>query len=181
MSLFDWLFPSNWREREADGGMIDQVPQPPPDIRDRLVLTLLPQAFDPDGDGDLMWYGCVLQNQTGSRYAYDNNRVDNLGLHIFRVAGVSRRKREPQDSAFAPPNFVSLLKEDTNPYDLNAVAVWDSNQKVMVSYTPREKAKAIRRTMIDHRQARGLVLAHSLKKKTGVGLTNLFGRLDGLT
>lgn len=118
--------------------------------------------------------------KTGARYGYDDNRLADLGLHIFRVAGVSKRKRELQDPAFAPAKFISLAKEDFHPYDTNTVGVWDRNRRVMVGYVPKEKTRAIRQTMIDYPNSRALVMAHCLKKKTRVGLTVLFGPLDGL-
>jgi hypothetical protein len=178
MSFLDWIF------HKSKAQTPDAPVQLPVDksVSGQLQLTLVPQQFDPDGDdGDLMWYGCILQDQTGSRYSYDDNRLDNLGLHIFRVAGVSRRRRELQSPDFAPPTFVRLVKEDSNAFDSNAVAVWSENQQVMVGYVPREMAPVIRQTMIDYPESRALVIAHCLKKKKRVGLTILFGPLNGIS
>jgi HIRAN domain-containing protein len=174
MSFLDWIFP----KPKAD----NLAKRPDRSESGPLHFTLVPRQFDPDGDdGDLMWFGCILQDQTGSRYSYDDDRLHKLGLSIFRVAGVSRRKHELQSADFAPPAFVRLVKEDSNPYDSNAVAVWNNAERVMVGYVPKEMAPIIRQTMIDHPDSRALVIAHCLKKKTRVGLTVLFGPLNGLS
>jgi hypothetical protein len=177
MSVLDWIFHTS-KPQTSD------APQVPVNKSEsgQLQLTLVPQQFDPDGDdGDLIWYGCILQDQTGQRYSYDDNRLHKLGLHIFRVAGVSRRKRELQSPDFGPATFVRLVREDSNPYDSNAVAVWSEKQQLMVGYVPKEMAPIIRQTMIEYPDSRALVIAHCLKKKTRVGLTVLFGPLNGLT
>lgn len=180
MGILDWLFPP--KRTSSSPTDMPTLATPENIANDRIVLNLVPRSFDPDGyDGDLRWYGCILQDQTGARYGYnDDNKLTDMGLHIFHVAGVTHYKKALQDSAFAPPNFVTLVKEDSNPYDSNAVAVWDSDQRMMVGYVPKEQTLAIRKTMSDFPRSRGLVLAHCLKKKRRVSLTILFGPLDGL-
>ena len=47
---------------------------------------LVPKAFDPDGDEtDLMWFGCVLEDQDGNRLAYWSLKLKELDTGIFFV------------------------------------------------------------------------------------------------
>lgn len=182
MNMLNWFSRASLKLASTPAGS-----EPPsstqslPTNPDQFTFTLVRRDFNPDrNDRELMWFGLILQDQTGYRYGYEDARLADLGLHVFRVTGVSQRKRELQDSAFAPANFVTLIKDDSDPDDTDAVAVWDRDQRVMVGYVPKEKARAIRQTMIDHPNSRALVMAHCLKRKTRVGLTILFGLLNGL-
>jgi HIRAN domain-containing protein len=178
MGVLDWLFPSLRRLPLINITSDDDSPAPSHDGKERIMLKLVPKAFDPDGDdGDLMWFGCVIEDQYGSRYSHDDNRLNEAGFYVFNVAGVTHRRKELQHDSFRPPNFVALVKEDSNPYDKNAVSVWNNDKSMTVGYVPKEDAEDIRQVMADYPDARGLVLAHCLKKKRRVALTVLFGPL----
>jgi hypothetical protein len=62
--------------------------------------------------------------------------------HAFRtfVAGVAHRLAEAQGPAFAPGSSLELRPEPDNPFDRQAVAVWDSDGITQAGYIPRAVA-----------------------------------------
>jgi hypothetical protein len=62
---------------------------------------------------------------------------------IFNVAGTSHRQDALQGPAFAPGEPVQLIPEPTNPYDRNAIAVWDTNRRKHAGYVPAELAPTL--------------------------------------
>ncbi len=65
------------------------------------------------------------------------------GAVIFHVAGTSHRLDALQSPAFAPGQPVALVPEPRNPYDRNAIGVWDKDRRAQVGYVPRELAPGI--------------------------------------
>lgn len=142
-------------------------------------LRLIPSKFDPDGDvTDLMWYGFVFEDQDGNRVNYYDQRLRYIGCGVFKVAGVTHRKAALQKPCFAPCSVVLLVPED-NPYDKNAVGVWDENKVLQVGYVPREETRLVRSAL-----AKGDTMAISIseatKRRRRVSLSVLYGPLDGL-
>lgn len=64
-------------------------------------------------------------------------------LKAFPVVGVKRRLDVLQNRTFRPGSPLQLVPEPDNPYDPNAVAVWDFDRKLQVGYVPRERAEEI--------------------------------------
>lgn len=62
------------------------------------------------------------------------------GLESFNVAGTSHRLDALQDPSFAPGKPLSLIPEPSNPYDPNAIGVWNDQGTLQVGYLPREYA-----------------------------------------
>lgn len=177
MGLFDWLF-----GKRSNPTKQEPIEEPVDHNADRPInLRLVPGAFDPDGDaGDLMWFGCTIEDQYGNRYGHQDNRLQDAGFYIFNVAGVTKYKKALRSDAFAPPSWVQLVCEDDNPYDKNAVSVWSADRTQHVGYVPRDLAPAIRNCLEEHPTSRALVLAHCLNGKRRVALTILCGPLDGV-
>jgi HIRAN domain len=65
------------------------------------------------------------------------------GAVVFNVAGTSHRQGALQGPAFVPGEPVKLIPEPDNPYDHNAVAVWDTNLRKHIGYVPKDLAPAI--------------------------------------
>lgn len=65
------------------------------------------------------------------------------GAVIFHVAGTSHRLDALQSPAFAPGRPVALVPEPRNPYDHNAIGVWDGDRRAQAGYVPRELAPGI--------------------------------------
>jgi len=59
--------------------------------------------------------------------------------------------RALQEPVFAPGQLLHLRPEPTNPYDTNAVMVWDSEERHHVGYVPAEQAASIAEGIQDGR------------------------------
>jgi hypothetical protein len=89
-------------------------------------------------------YGYVVESvKDGQRLAWDylSNRVQ--GMESFGIAGETHHHEDLQADSFRPPARLSLVPEPTNPYDPNAVAVWDAAKKHQAGYIPGSEAKRI--------------------------------------
>jgi hypothetical protein len=144
-------------------------------------LRLIPSTFDPDGDAtDLIWHCLTFEAQDGSRVSYDDRRLTEIGCGVFNVAGVSYRKVALQRECFGPGHFVALVCEDNNPYDKNAVAVWDESRSTQVGYVPKANAKTLRKAIQGGDGISAITVAESRKSNKRIGLTVLYGPLAGL-
>jgi HIRAN domain len=100
-------------------------------------FTLVEGSFDPDGEkGDLEWAGFHIHDERGAAVSYDD--ATEFNLQIFRVAGVSHRTDVLQRPEFNPGELLKLLAEYSNPYDRNAVSVWDRAGTLMIGYVPKD-------------------------------------------
>ena len=63
---------------------------------------------------------------------------------VLPVNGSQRFHRTAlQEPAFAPGKLLVLRPEPGNPYDPDAVAVWDAGERHHVGYVPAEQSKSI--------------------------------------
>ena|SRR5206468_528552 len=97
------------------------------------------------------------------------------GIYIFKVTGVSYRAETLQDKAFKPGNALSLVIENDNTYDPNAVSVWDKQRTQMVGYVPREDNQTIRTMLRLHPDYQAISLREYRKSRKRVGLLAMFG------
>ena len=117
---------------------------------EKLVWKAVARAFDPDSeDSDLTWYATFSEDQTAHLYSYNDNRLKEIGAHIFPVAGCIRPKQRASEHCLCK-EFVALVKEVPIVFDTDALAIWDASRKLMVGYGPEENTGAILRSMGDH-------------------------------
>ncbi len=67
------------------------------------------------------WQLCTVR----STYEDPDDLWTRFGVLLTEAAGVTHRLQALQLPAFAPGSPVALVHEPENPYDKNAVAVWD--------------------------------------------------------
>ena len=65
------------------------------------------------------------------------HRTSDPRAYYCKVAGAQHRPDALADKRFAPGAQIVLRAEPNNPYDPNAVAVWDVSGKVHVGSCPR--------------------------------------------
>lgn len=63
-----------------------------------------------------------------------------------------------QDERFGPGKTVILKHEPDNPYDSNAVSVWDEMRDVQLGFVPKEIAPAVADQFRQGRELQSLVL-----------------------
>ena len=61
----------------------------------------------------------------------------------MNVVGERYRSDAIQDLCFAPGNEMALQREPTNPYDPNAIAVWNAARTLRAGFIAREDAKRL--------------------------------------
>jgi hypothetical protein len=169
MGLINWLL---GKERQPRS----QVPAHSFRSENGKTFALVPANFDPDGDeSDFEWSGFHIHDEHGMGLSY--SEAEQHKLRIFRVAGVSHRTNALQRSDFDPGNMLQLVAEKDNPYDRNAVSVWNRSGTVMVGYVPKEKNRSIRAAMRLPGYT-AIALAEHRKSDKRVSLTVLFGPMQ---
>src|SRR2546426_6882489 len=84
----------------------------------------------------------VIRAEDGQRLSWETlPRRD--GLESLEVRGESHRTEALQSPAFAAGAPLTLVPEPENPYDPNAVGVWDGARAKQAGYIPREHAARI--------------------------------------
>src|SRR4051794_30062464 len=66
--------------------------------------------------------------------------LDDSGIHVMRVAGVSHHAGDLQSAAFAPGEPVILMPEPDNPHDPFALAVRDLSLVLHAGYVPANRS-----------------------------------------
>jgi hypothetical protein len=65
-------------------------------------------------------------------------RSELLLLHVFDtwVAGVHHYPEAAQDESFAPGESLALVADPDNPFDANAVGVWNADRTLQIGHVP---------------------------------------------
>ena len=65
-------------------------------------------------------------------------RSELLHLHVFDswVAGVHHYPEAAQDETFAPGESLALVADPDNPYDANAIGVWNADRTLQIGHVP---------------------------------------------
>ena len=125
-------------------------------------------------DGSLMdGQGYRLVTSDGEQlYGHDEEEqyLDHLDGFVTSVAGVSHHHRELQAEAFEPGRPLRLVPEPNNPYDANAVAVWDAGRTVAIGHLPRNVAADVAPAMRAGQDRQALCLWEWRKEGERVGL-----------
>jgi hypothetical protein len=177
VGILRWLFGENAISSQTPAY---HAPEPTPRKRPRpphrtqsRSFKLVEAEFDPDGNKtDLMWYGFHIHDENGAGINYDE--CSTFGLEVFRVAGVTHRPGNLQRDEFKPGEKLLLIAESTNPYDPNAVSVWDRSKTWQIGYVPKAQNVSIRARMRSDDFA-ALALAEHRKDGKRVSLTVLCG------
>ena len=78
----------------------------------------------------------VVRNADGEALSW-RTLPKSHGLESINVVGEQYRLDALQDAAFSPGRPLRLVREPDNPYDANAVAVYDAEGSLHVGYLPR--------------------------------------------
>ena len=117
--------------------------------------------------GDGVTRGYRVLDETGRPWSdWD---LDEVGVHVLRVAGVAHRAEALQDDGFAPGEPVILMPEPDNPHDPFALAVLDLSLAAQAGYVPATRSRELVEEMV-HRPLHALVLAEHRAGGRRVGL-----------
>ena len=133
-----------------------------------LAVELRLEWFEnPWSHGDGITRGYRVAEPGGAWWRDDD--LDEVGLHVLRVAGLGYRREAVQADAFAPGEPVILMPEPDNPHDRFALAVQDLSLTVHAGYVPATRSRELVEEMV-HRPLHALVLAEHRAQGERVGL-----------
>jgi hypothetical protein len=132
---------------------------PPSSLSRAAGLQFIPREFETTADDGtpLCGRGWVIHDGDDLAVSEADLLLDDEGILIFNVAGVTFRPQALQERCFNPGNEVALLAEPTNPVDVNAIAVWDHSRRHHLGYVPRDRTWRIRRSLRANPNARSYV------------------------
>lgn len=99
----------------------------------------------------------MLHDSKGIGWRWDDPALGRCDVTITKVVGY-KHHGHLQDERFAPGRTVSLKHEPNNPYDSNAVSVWDEQRDVQLGFVPKETAASIAEHFLGGRELDSVVL-----------------------
>ncbi len=132
-------------------------------VRIRLVDREWDKPDDP-GEDDIWGRGFAMQDDRGIIIRQDDPELDVMGVTITKVVGVTHYGDAIRQDCFAPGQAVLLVHEPDNPYDSNAVAVYDADRKVKVGHLPREVAGHVASALDSRMPLKAICLWEWVKK-----------------
>lgn len=132
---------------------------PPGSPTGQARLHFIPREFETTADDGTPLYGrgWVIHDEHDLAVSEADPLLDDAGVLIFNVAGVTFRPQALQERCFNPGNEVKLLAEPTNPVDVNAIAVWDRSRRHQLGYVPRDRTSRVRRSLGANPSARAYI------------------------
>ncbi len=101
-------------------------------------------------DGSKWWsagYAPICEEEDeegrGQYFAVLGGHVSKSRVLYCKIAGAQHYPGALQETRFSPGAVVMLRPEPVNPYDENAVGVWDRSGSVQVGYIPAEHSEAV--------------------------------------
>jgi hypothetical protein len=85
----------------------------------------------------------LCEDRTGLLVGPSDRRLSRIGIYISQLRGENYHLAQCRDGDFHPGQPVRLVREPDNPYDPNAVAVYDATGEHMAAYVNRQKAKML--------------------------------------
>jgi HIRAN domain len=94
------------------------------------------------------------------------------GLESVNVVGERYRSDAIQGPCFAPGKGIVLEREPNNPYDPNAIAVWNAAHTLQAGYLPRDEAKRLAKKLNSGARFRVLTIWETVEndQRTGIRL-----------
>lgn len=107
-----------------------------------LMSELCLQWFEtPWSHGEGATAGYRVLDQGG--LLWSDADLDDAGVHVLRVVGVSHRVQAMQSEAFDPGEPVILMPEPDNPHDPWALGVQDVRLALHVGYVPAVRSREL--------------------------------------
>jgi HIRAN domain-containing protein len=108
------------------------------DTAGRVALRLVPHR-EIGGGRQLR----LQDDATGLLVSLTDPRLPRLGIFVSQLRGEAYRAIACRDGDFRPGQLVRLVREPDNPYDTNAVAVYDRRGNYLAAYVNRRTARRI--------------------------------------
>ncbi|MBG6068150.1 HIRAN domain-containing protein [Micromonospora ureilytica] len=85
----------------------------------------------------------LCEDGTGLLVGPTDHRLARAGMYVSQLRGEAHHQAECRAGNFYPGEPVRLVREPENPYDRNAVAVYDATGKHMAAYVNKQKARTL--------------------------------------
>ncbi|RAO15238.1 HIRAN domain-containing protein [Micromonospora noduli] len=85
----------------------------------------------------------LCEDGTGLLVGPTDRRLSRAGIYVSQLRGEAHHQAECRAGNFYPGETVRLVREPENPYDRNAVAVYDATGKHMAAYVNKQKARTL--------------------------------------
>ncbi|MBM0255576.1 HIRAN domain-containing protein [Micromonospora sp. 4G55] len=85
----------------------------------------------------------LCEDGTGLLVGPTDRRLPRAGIYVSQLRGEAHHEAECRAGNFYPGEPVRLVREPENPYDRNAVAVYDATGKYMAAYVNKQKARTL--------------------------------------
>jgi hypothetical protein len=92
------------------------------------------------------------------------------GLESVNVVGERYRLDTLQDPCFAAGNEIRLEREPANPYDPNAIAVWNAARTLQAGYIPRDEAKRLAKKLDKGQRFRVVTIWETFEGDRRIGI-----------
>ncbi|MEH1030007.1 HIRAN domain-containing protein [Micromonospora profundi] len=89
----------------------------------------------------------LCEDDTGLLVGPTDRRLPRAGVYISQLRGEAHHRAECRAGNFTSGEPVRLVREPENPYDRNAVAVYDATGKYMAAYVNKQKARTLAKLM----------------------------------
>jgi hypothetical protein len=106
---------------------------------DGLPPLRLIQYRDTTGESVLR----LCEDTTGLLVGPTDRRLPRAGVYVSQLRGEAHHEAECRAGNFHPGEPVRLVREPDNPYDKNAVAVYDATGQYMAAYVNKQKARTL--------------------------------------
>lgn len=85
----------------------------------------------------------LCEDSTGLLVGPTDMRLPRVGIFVSQLRGEAHHQQDCRAGDFRPGQTVRLVREPANPYDANAIAVYDSTGKHMAAYVNKQKARSL--------------------------------------
>jgi hypothetical protein len=93
-------------------------------------------------DGEqLLGRGFMLRDENDRAVSFSDERL--AQALVAKTAGISHRLDVAQRPAFNPGQRLTLIRDPKNPYDKNAVGIFDAERRMQVGFLPRDVAMTV--------------------------------------
>lgn len=85
----------------------------------------------------------LCEDATGLLIGPTDRRLPRAGVYVSQLRGEAHHQAECRAGNFHPGEPVRLVREPDNPYDANAVAVYDATGQYMAAYVNKQEARTL--------------------------------------
>lgn len=152
-----------FRRNQITGSHLEDPASSTPTTGARITVRVVEDTHTYAADDGSVWwsggYAPVYEDEDGEHYfmALGEHLSDGRVLYC-KVAGARHYPEALESSMFAPGSATLLRPEPDNPYDADAVGIWDRNGAVQVGHIPADHSPEVASRIHEGEQLVGFVV-----------------------